>query len=344
MDPLNSYADTTNFVSSSAYSRLDTPSRYSAVLPPPSTKQQLPSFSEVSLTVSPRDIKPFAELPQILHPDMPPYDSYHSHHMKYEQQDESRHFQSASGPRRSSLSSPDHAQTANSTPVFDNMSSRSVDSTYQDPRHHKQSSSWTSNSQFSDVVGSFNPQRPQYPKVSPSLPPLRDHLTNTTGYEQNYQSPVSAYPQSYGTTGVGQNSMDLSPYASERQPYYDTQRFGHHYSQANRPQAAQVDYYRYNQPGITYQASHYAPVDYATSPIALQHSSSPSVCADTDSRNRRRRGNLPKPITDLLRAWFHEHLDHPYPTEEDKQAFAAQTGLSLNQVRTKGQLDTLQIF
>ncbi|OJJ89073.1 homeobox domain-containing protein [Aspergillus glaucus CBS 516.65] len=51
-----------------------------------------------------------------------------------------------------------------------------------------------------------------------------------------------------------------------------------------------------------------------------------------DSRNRRRRGNLPKPVTDILRAWFHEHLDHPYPSEEDKQMFMTRTGLSISQI------------
>jgi hypothetical protein len=29
-----------------------------------------------------------------------------------------------------------------------------------------------------------------------------------------------------------------------------------------------------------------------------------------DPKTKRRRGNLPKPVTDILRAWFHEHLDH----------------------------------
>ena len=51
-----------------------------------------------------------------------------------------------------------------------------------------------------------------------------------------------------------------------------------------------------------------------------------------DKANKRRRGNLPKPVTDILRAWFHEHLDHPYPSEEDKQMFMSRTGLSISQV------------
>ena len=40
-----------------------------------------------------------------------------------------------------------------------------------------------------------------------------------------------------------------------------------------------------------------------------------------------------KPVTDGLRAWFHEHLDHPYPSEEDKQMFMTRTGLTISQVR-----------
>lgn len=52
-----------------------------------------------------------------------------------------------------------------------------------------------------------------------------------------------------------------------------------------------------------------------------------------DSKNKHRRANLPKSVTDILRAWFHEHLDCPYPTEEDKQMFATLTGLNISQVR-----------
>ena len=56
-----------------------------------------------------------------------------------------------------------------------------------------------------------------------------------------------------------------------------------------------------------------------------------------DPKTKRRRGNLPKPVTDILRAWFHEHLDHPYPSEEDKQMFMTRTGLSISQVCVLGE-------
>ncbi|KAI9731266.1 MAG: hypothetical protein M1818_007891 [Claussenomyces sp. TS43310] len=50
------------------------------------------------------------------------------------------------------------------------------------------------------------------------------------------------------------------------------------------------------------------------------------------SKQRKRRGNLPKETTDKLRAWFVAHLQHPYPTEDEKQELMRQTGLQMNQI------------
>jgi hypothetical protein len=51
-----------------------------------------------------------------------------------------------------------------------------------------------------------------------------------------------------------------------------------------------------------------------------------------DSKQRKRRGNLPKETTDKLRAWFMAHLHHPYPSEDEKQELMRQTGLQMNQI------------
>ncbi|CAK7220357.1 homeodomain super [Sporothrix bragantina] len=51
-----------------------------------------------------------------------------------------------------------------------------------------------------------------------------------------------------------------------------------------------------------------------------------------DSNQRKRRGNLPKETTDKLRAWFADHLHHPYPSEDEKQDLMEQTGLQMNQI------------
>lgn len=49
-----------------------------------------------------------------------------------------------------------------------------------------------------------------------------------------------------------------------------------------------------------------------------------------ESKQRKRRGNLPKETTDKLRAWFHAHIQHPYPTEDEKQELMRQTGLQMS--------------
>ncbi|KAI1096515.1 hypothetical protein F5B19DRAFT_150037 [Rostrohypoxylon terebratum] len=51
-----------------------------------------------------------------------------------------------------------------------------------------------------------------------------------------------------------------------------------------------------------------------------------------EGKQRKRRGNLPKETTDKLRAWFVAHLQHPYPSEEEKHDLMRQTGLQLNQI------------
>jgi len=48
--------------------------------------------------------------------------------------------------------------------------------------------------------------------------------------------------------------------------------------------------------------------------------------------HKKRRGNLPKAATNILKKWLFDHLFHPYPTEEEKSALSLQTGLTLNQI------------
>ncbi|KAI7877055.1 hypothetical protein K492DRAFT_117918, partial [Lichtheimia hyalospora FSU 10163] len=47
---------------------------------------------------------------------------------------------------------------------------------------------------------------------------------------------------------------------------------------------------------------------------------------------RRRRGNLPKPVTAILKQWLMEHCSNPYPTEDEKNWLQRRTGLTLNQI------------
>ncbi|EHY58171.1 hypothetical protein, variant [Exophiala dermatitidis NIH/UT8656] len=254
-------------------------------------------------------------------------------------------FHPPSVASRSDPPSPEHSQTGNSVEAFDNMSARSVESVYPVPHHQRRSSSWNSTSQYPEMVGPYTAQpRAQYPsqpsfppsRASPSLPPIRD----IGGYDSQYPPPTSTYPQTYTNPPgvVNHGTQEAYSYPADRSAYYDSvNRYGQGYPPTTRPAVPQMDYARYAPSPYDYRAgvaypSPYGTVDYASSQNTVHHPTSPTVGAETDTRNRRRRGNLPRQITDILRAWFHEHLDHPYPTEEDKQAFMARTGLTIAQI------------
>lgn len=51
----------------------------------------------------------------------------------------------------------------------------------------------------------------------------------------------------------------------------------------------------------------------------------------------KQRINLPKRAKDALSEWLYEHLDYPYPTEDEKRVLAVQTDLSFDQVRESAQ-------
>jgi hypothetical protein len=60
------------------------------------------------------------------------------------------------------------------------------------------------------------------------------------------------------------------------------------------------------------------------------HSQDQSI--DSLVKPKRRRGNLPKAVTALLKDWLSRHRKHPYPTEEEKLSLAKETKLSLQQI------------
>lgn len=50
------------------------------------------------------------------------------------------------------------------------------------------------------------------------------------------------------------------------------------------------------------------------------------------STSKRRRGNLPKQVTEYLKSWLVDHKQHPYPSEKEKLHLAQRTGLTVNQI------------
>jgi hypothetical protein len=51
------------------------------------------------------------------------------------------------------------------------------------------------------------------------------------------------------------------------------------------------------------------------------------------SKTKRSRSNYSKFVTKILMNWFKEHLNHPYPSEEQRQQLCEITGLSRKQLR-----------
>jgi len=49
-------------------------------------------------------------------------------------------------------------------------------------------------------------------------------------------------------------------------------------------------------------------------------------------QSKRKRGNLPKATTAILRSWLLKHKMHPYPTEDQKQELAHATNLTVHQI------------
>lgn len=52
-----------------------------------------------------------------------------------------------------------------------------------------------------------------------------------------------------------------------------------------------------------------------------------------EPKNKKRRGNLPKSQTDLMRQWYNDHIRNPYPTESEKHEMVRKTRLTLEQVK-----------
>jgi hypothetical protein len=101
----------------------------------------------------------------------------------------------------------------------------------------------------------------------------------------------------------------------------------HPYDRASRDQYyAQVSY-----PPAPLQY-HQDPYQHQHQPYSNNFTFQSTLGVDQNSFNRKRRGNLPKEATGILKAWFSAHRESPYPPEDEKLSLCQQTGLTLNQV------------
>lgn len=156
-------------------------------------------------------------------------------------------------------------------------------------------------------------ERPLNPSVysshhssRPSSATLSDHDHRGPSHSQDYR-----YPQStYRSSSPGSYSQHGHP------PYYS-----HSYGPLSGSQPG-------DSRGVhsTDGRSPFSPTG-SNCELAMDH-----YDQDRTLDRKRRRGNLPKQVTDLLRSWLNDHIHHPYPTEDEKQMLMAQTGLTIHQV------------
>jgi Homeobox KN domain len=138
------------------------------------------------------------------------------------------------------------------------------------------------------------------------------------------------------------SSFSMEP-VREARTYSQIPAYNHHpnsyHQQPPAPYPQQPGPYRLHQPSRQSFSSNL--ISYDRTPFTNNHHSMSSYSGsgyvyglsapESDTKTRKRRGNLPKETTDKLRAWFICHLHHPYPTEDEKQSLMSQTGLQISE-------------
>lgn len=156
----------------------------------------------------------------------------------------------------------------------------------------------------------------QQHRPSHSYPPphVRNQSPGVPHYAHQHQSHGSLSHIPY----AGSHAQPSSAAYENRPGYY--QEAPHHSYAYDRPGEAY-----YGRPQYTTHASAY---DNNYGELRFQQ----HVGLDQNAFNRKRRGNLPKEATNLLKDWFQANRASPYPSEDQKMELCARTGLSLNQV------------
>lgn len=169
--------------------------------------------------------------------------------------------------------------------------------------------------------------RPSLPFV-PQSAPLATHIRHQSSPvpQGHAQYPHHANPSHHSISGPPGYAAHPSQY-DRRPSYYPEQQAPvptHVYERAQSqspyypPPSAYVAHGAYN--------SHVSPQSYGS------YTFQSSLGVDQSSFNRKRRGNLPKEATAILKKWFKDHRDSPYPTEDEKLELCRRCGLTLNQV------------
>lgn len=162
------------------------------------------------------------------------------------------------------------------------------------------------------------------------LPTPRPYTTNgSSATERKYHNNQGSLPVVYGNGNASYSHPSRPPVSNQQSSYdcYSQRRIPSPPRQTMHPSYGSVhqDYTCSSSP--YYDRSPFSGGANGSYPMSFEATSDHG-----DGKQKRRRGNLPKTVTDTLRVWFTEHIAHPYPTEEEKQILMAKTGLTISQV------------
>ncbi|KAL7934444.1 hypothetical protein V8C35DRAFT_28169 [Trichoderma chlorosporum] len=201
---------------------------------------------------------------------------------------------------------------------------RSVPRVYRGPRHR---------------VPNSPRQSPSAPRSSDRWPPAHETTVSpNSSYAfpapmavQDMPRPRIALPSLRTTMNFeneSQNSLESSQGSSREYGRAYSQDYTNYHTQSHyqsQPSSPGRPYDRASFSAGTYHNPHYVETNHS-------HPYGELGAMAGESKQRKRRGNLPKETTDKLRSWFISHLQHPYPTEDEKQELVRQTGLQMNQI------------
>ena len=164
------------------------------------------------------------------------------------------------------------------------------------------------------------------------LPALRQSTTGASAsaersYYNNQGNPSMAYGNGNGN---GSYLHQSRPAISNQPSPYDY--YSHRRNPSPPRQMVNPSYGSVPQDYMYSTSSYYDRSPFSGGENGNYPTSFDAISDHGDGKKTRRRGNLPKAVTDTLRVWFTEHIAHPYPTEEEKQILMAKTGLTISQV------------
>lgn len=190
------------------------------------------------------------------------------------------------------------------------------------------------------LVGYGSPQLPHH-RGAQVVVPIHDRPSHSYAPAPHSSIPASAHyrhrsppPTSQGRVGYTQQTPRQSVLVSGPYPPPVVQHGAMYEQRPSYHQEPQNTVYGYERPHDSYypQPSYPGPshvgYDNAYGDIRFQQ----HVGLDQNAFNRKRRGNLPKEATNILKEWFSRNRSSPYPTEDQKLELCGLTGLSLNQV------------